>query len=157
MDWNATLEPLATVALAGLVGGLVGLERELARKPAGLRTHVLVAAAAALLMLLGPASLGAFEEAASRDLIRADPSRVIQAIVVGISFLGAGTILRNGTSHVEGLTTAASILLTTALGIAVALGKVGLAFGVAMLMVVVLLVLGRLERALEHQAAANDR
>jgi putative Mg2+ transporter-C (MgtC) family protein len=82
---------------------------------------------------------------------------VIQAIVVGISFLGAGTILRNGTSHVEGLTTAASILLTTALGIAVALGKVGLAFGVAMLMVVVLLVLGRLERALEHQAAANDR
>ncbi len=152
MDWSTVLDPLGTVALAGLFGGIVGLEREVARKPAGLRTHVFVAANAAFLMLLGEVSIAAYGDLSSVNTIRADPTRVIQAIVVGISFLGAGTILRTEAKHVEGLTTAASILLTAAIGIAVGIRQTWLAFGVSVLVVVVLFVVGNIERAIERRA-----
>jgi putative Mg2+ transporter-C (MgtC) family protein len=141
----ADLHDFWLVVLAGGLGGLIGLEREIARKPAGLRTHVLVCAGSALLMLLGEAIVETFENTESSRVITADPIRVIQAIVIGISFLGAGTIIQQG-AQVEGLTTASSIFLTAGVGLAVAIDRILLAVATACFAVAVLFVLGLVEQ-----------
>jgi putative Mg2+ transporter-C (MgtC) family protein len=134
MDIPVTeLQMLWKVIIAAFLGGLVGLEREFAERPAGLRTHMLVGAAAAIFVMLATHMISSFEQ---RDLLNVDPVRVIEAIVVGISFLGAGTIFkytRQGEQVVEGLTTSASILLVAAIGIAVALNAFVLAIGATLL------------------------
>jgi len=142
---NELVESLGLVGLAGLLGACLGIERELARKPAGLRTHILVAVSSASLMLIGDGVTERFagEQGAAR--VAADPLRVMEAIVVGISFLGAGTIVQAG-PRVEGLTTAASILVTAAIGLAVATGEALFAAAVTGAVLAVLLVLGRLEQ-----------
>lgn len=129
------------VGVAMLIGALLGFERELHDKPAGLRTHMLMAGAACLFVLLADLSIDAIEvDGNDNAAIRSDPIRVFEAIVVGISFLGAGTIIRHPDStRVEGLTTAASLLFTGGLGIAVALGRIPLALALAL---VALLLLG---------------
>jgi putative Mg2+ transporter-C (MgtC) family protein len=100
---------------------------------------VLVAGAAALLVGLSSALIIEYTADPNAQLIRFDPVRVIEAIVTGVSFLGAGTIFRRSeTNHVEGLITAASILLAAAVGIAVALRQFVLAAAVAALVLVVL-------------------
>ncbi|CAN7439780.1 MgtC/SapB family protein [Pseudomonas solani] len=102
------------VLLAALLGGLLGFEREQHGKAAGIRTHMLVALGAALFVLV-PQMAGAEHDAMSR---------VIQGIVAGIGFLCAGTILkRDSVAEVKGLTTAAGLWLTTAIGVTVGLGR----------------------------------
>lgn len=133
MDVLAELQLLGKIVLAALFGGLVGLEREFAEKPAGLRTHMLVGAGAALLVMVAVKMINTL---GPRDYIVTDPIRIIEAIVVGISFLGAGTILkhtREGEKTVEGLTTSASILFVSAIGVAVALDAFILAIGATLL------------------------
>lgn len=133
MDISIELQILGKVALAALLGGIVGLEREFAERPAGLRTHMLVGATAALFVMLASQMISSFEP---QDIVTVDPVRVIEAIVVGVSFLGAGTIFkytRQGEGIVEGLTTSASILSVAAIGIAVALDAFVLAIGAALL------------------------
>jgi putative Mg2+ transporter-C (MgtC) family protein len=132
------LELLAMVALSMLLGAAVGWEREAARKPAGLRTHMLVAGAAA--MLTGLSELLVNDLSIPDPLISADPIRVVQAVVTGVTFLGAGTIIRqreDAKGDVKGLTTAASLLFVAALGIGVALGQYLLAVGGALLVLAV--------------------
>jgi putative Mg2+ transporter-C (MgtC) family protein len=132
------------VLLAGLFGGLIGFEREAADKPAGLRTHILVAMAASLITSLGSMVV---RSAPVPEQVASDPIRVIQAIVVGISFLGAGTILqREEKGRVEGLTTSASILATAAIGITVALEHILLATSVTLAILVVVWLLSYLEK-----------
>ncbi len=129
------LQILGIVALAALLGGLIGLDRELANKPAGFRTHMLVAASAALLISLANVILPNLD--LNPDVVRLDPIRTIEAIVAGITFLGAGTIIRHK-SDIEGLTTAASLLYVAALGIAVALSQFVLAIGLTILNLLIL-------------------
>lgn len=151
MDWATWLpqfEIIGEVALAMLLGGVIGFEREIADKPAGFRTQMLIAGAAALLVGLGHAMLHRFT---SDYTIRAqsDPIRIVEAIITGISFIGAGTIFRRSVSEqVEGLTTAASILLSAAIGISVALRQFVLAVGVTVLALIVLRGLTRIEKRL---------
>lgn len=133
MEINMEIQMLGKIVIAALLGGLVGLEREFAERPAGLRTHMLVCGTAAFFVLLADLLLDNFEQ---KEILNADPVRVVEAIVVGISFLGAGTILKyreQGERVVEGLTTSASILSVAAIGIAVALNAYILAVGVALL------------------------
>jgi putative Mg2+ transporter-C (MgtC) family protein len=140
---------LGSVALAMLLGAAIGLEREAKDKPAGLRTHMLVAGAAALLVALSDVAVKRFNVDLGTGLVRSDPIRIIEAVITGISFLGAGTILRHrGSEHVEGLTTAASLLFVAALGVSVALSQVLLAIGVTALILVTLRGLGLLRRRL---------
>ncbi|MCA9224491.1 MAG: MgtC/SapB family protein, partial [Planctomycetales bacterium] len=148
MSWNGQWENLAVMALAAVVGGLVGLEREFADKPAGLRTHMFVAAGAALFMLMGNELIDKYHLDAPVAGLSADPIRIVQAIVIGISFLGAGTIVHQSGERVEGLTTAASIFFTAGLGIAVSLGQYVLASVAAAAAVCVLLAVGWLENAI---------
>lgn len=142
IHWEYELMNLGLVALAAVLGAIVGLERELADKPAGLRTHMFVSAASAMLVLLGDPVLDEFQQGEGIESVDADPIRIIQAIVIGISFLGAGTIFHQGGDRVEGLTTAASILLTSGVGIAVAVGQIIFAAGTAILAVTILLFVG---------------
>lgn len=138
----------ALIALAGLLGGVIGVERELADKPAGLRTHTFVASGSALLVLVAEGALDFFQKEGPGEHLAADPVRIIQAIVVGISFLGAGTIVHHRNTTVEGLTTAASIFLTAGIGIAVAVDRIWLAVETTLFALLVLVAVGFIERRL---------
>ena len=138
MDVNWELKVMGEIALAMLLGGLIGIEREAAHKPAGFRTHMLVSGAAALLVGLGHALITGFAAHPALSL-QSDPIRIVEAIVTGVSFLGAGTIFRRRQGElVEGLTTAAALLLSAALGICVAVERFALAVGVTVLTLIVL-------------------
>jgi putative Mg2+ transporter-C (MgtC) family protein len=107
---NLELELVARLILGFVLSGIVGLEREVSLKPAGLRTHVLVGLGSTLLTVL---SIDAFPGS--------DPSRVAASIIVGIGFLGAGTILKTE-EKVIGLTTAATLWIVASIGVATGAG-----------------------------------
>lgn len=111
-----SLEALMRLALAGVFGGIIGFEREHSHRPAGFRTHILVAVGSALVMLT---SSFIFEE--YKGMANIDPARLGAQVISGIGFLGAGTILREGFS-VKGLTTAASLWAVSCIGLAAGIG-----------------------------------
>jgi putative Mg2+ transporter-C (MgtC) family protein len=143
---------VARVVFAAVLGALVGLEREWSGKPAGLRTHLLIAAAACLFIGLGDPLMTRGPGADFDHRVRADPVRLLQSIILGVSFLGAGTIVvdRKG-GQVEGLTTAAGVLVTTGIGVAVALAQYVVAVSVTVLTVVALAGLGAAESWLRRR------
>lgn len=111
------------LALAMLIGALVGIEREFSHRPAGLRTHMLVALGACAVMITSQMLFCQYRPYGST----ADPGRLSAQVIAGVGFLGAGTILREG-AIVKGLTTAASIWTVACLGIAVGAGYYAVAF-----------------------------
>jgi len=155
MDWISELHDLGLVFLAGVLGAVIGFEREASDKPAGLRTHTFVCAGSALLILLGVAVVQNFESR-NPGAVTADPTRVIHAIVVGLSFLGAGTIIHHGARGVKGLTTAASIYLTASIGIAVAVERFVVAAGTTLFALLVLRLLRRAEQRFEGHHGKPD-
>ncbi len=119
------------VAAAMVLGAFIGAEREVQEKPAGLRTHMLVAGSATLLVALSNHVIRELSNQFGGVVISSDPVRVIAAVITGVSFLGAGTIIRQRPGgHIEGLTTAASLLFAASAGIAVGLSLWVLAVGV---------------------------
>jgi putative Mg2+ transporter-C (MgtC) family protein len=134
-DAASQLEPLLRMAVALVLGAVVGLERELQRMPAGFRTHALVGLGAAIFTVV---SAYAFQGPIS------DPTRIAAQIVTGVGFLGGGAILHYRGS-VRGLTTAASLWAVAAIGMAAGAGLYVIAVGGAVLVVVTLYVLDRLE------------
>ncbi len=128
------LDLLGVLLLAVLLGGVIGLEREIHGKPAGLRTNILICVGAALFTELSQ-SIAEYV---------GDPSRIAAQIVTGVGFLGAGTILHNR-GYVVGLTSAATIWLVAAIGMAVGAGAMYEAVGTTVLVLIVLAVLGRVE------------
>ena len=133
-----TADAVLRLAAAAALGGALGLERELNAQPAGFRTHLLVSLGAALFTVAGA------------DLADADPARVAAQVVTGIGFLGAGAILRDGGS-VKGLTTAASLWVTAAVGLACGLGNLAVASSAAAIALVALVGLKRLEHTVFPQ------
>jgi len=113
-------EVLLRVVLAGVLGGAVGAEREIREREAGLRTHLLVAVGAALFTLVSAYAWSDFHFS-QKSGVTYDPTRIAAQIVTGIGFLGAGAIIRQGLS-VRGLTTAASLWVVAAIGIAAGAG-----------------------------------
>jgi putative Mg2+ transporter-C (MgtC) family protein len=136
------LGTLGRLVLGLALGGAVGLERELSGKPAGLRTNMLICAGAVLFTEM---SIALAAEYAPHELIRSDPARIAAQIVSGVGFLGAGTILV-ARGHVVGLTTAATIWVVAAIGVAVGVGAYVIAVGTTVLVVVTLFLLGRVEQ-----------
>ena len=136
---------LKLVAAAGL-SGVLGWEREAFGKQAGLRTHILVGLSAAMFVALADAVVDHFGR--GNEDMRYDPIRVLEAVVAGISFLGAGTIFvsRDKGETVKGRTTAAALWATAGVGVAVGVGRYTVAAGATALIFVVLHVLGRWER-----------
>jgi putative Mg2+ transporter-C (MgtC) family protein len=123
---------------AALLGGVIGLEREVRDQPAGFRTHMLVALGACLFTLIS--AYGFREVLADDPQARFDPTRIAAQIVTGIGFLGAGAILRSGMS-VRGLTTAASLWVVAAVGLAAGAGAYVLAGATTVITLLALLVL----------------
>jgi putative Mg2+ transporter-C (MgtC) family protein len=120
---------------AALLGGLLGVERESVGKAAGLRTHMLVALGAAL-FVVAPSEAG---------LGDGDLGRIIQGIAAGIGFIGAGTILKlTDREEIKGLTTAASVWLTAAIGVAAAVGPIWVPIACAACAWIILSVFGQL-------------
>lgn len=126
------IEAILRILLAVVLGAGVGFQRERAGKPAGLRTHALIALGSALFAVVSVFGFG----------IGADPSRVAAGIVAGIGFIGAGVIFRGlrRDGHVVGLTTAASIWTTAAIGLAAGVGMYLIAVIVAAITVIVLII-----------------
>lgn len=129
------METLTTSNLAATCGGVIGWDREIKQRPAGLRTHMLVALGAAGFTLL------------ATDLVErhpsSDPSRMLEGIIGGVGFLGAGTILRRR-GDVEGMTTAAGLWVVAAMGMAAGLGEYHVLAALVLIAVVTLSVLYRL-------------
>lgn len=117
---NEYLEICVRLSSALVAGGLIGIERSYHGRPAGFRTHTLVCMASALLMLVTVYE-GQWFISRGMERVTIDPTRMAQGIMTGIGFLGAGVIMKDGLS-VRGLTTAASIWITAAIGILVGIG-----------------------------------
>jgi putative Mg2+ transporter-C (MgtC) family protein len=146
-EWLAILENLGALAAAVILGGVVGVERELRGRWAGMRTHMIVSLGAALFVL----AMTSYPNVQSSDV-----SRVLQGLVAGIGFLGAGTILKlTEKNRVKGLTTAATIWLAAAVGVACGLKLYPLAVSAVVVALVVLEVLRYVERALDRAAGVN--
>ncbi|HWJ03402.1 MAG TPA: MgtC/SapB family protein [Verrucomicrobiae bacterium] len=126
--------------LAGVLGGLIGIEREALRKSAGFRTHVLVCLGSALIMIISQDIFRMYHNVAN-----ADPARLAAQVVSGIGFLGAGTIMREGV-NVRGLTTAASLWVVSGIGLAVGAGMYWAAGSATALVFLALVFLGKLEK-----------
>ena len=138
---NVLTRALVAIGLSGILGW----ERESAGKSAGVRTHMLVGLGACLFVILGELFVQRFN-GAGHEQMRFDPIRVIEAVVTGVSFLGAGTIfVSRGKESVKGLTTAASILVTAAVGMMTGLQYYLLACGITAMIFIVLHVLGWLK------------
>jgi len=134
------------VLCAAVLGGIIGWEREAKGRAAGLRTHMLVSVGAALFVL---APLLA-------DVDPGDVTRVMQGIVQGIGFLGAGAILRrNSGGRVEGLTTAAGIWMTAAIGMAAGMGQEMVAVITTLVALVVFAVLPKFEKSKQREAGTG--
>jgi putative Mg2+ transporter-C (MgtC) family protein len=113
-------EALLRLSLAAILSGLIGIEREYREREAGLRTHMLVAVGSALFTLVSAYGFHDFI-AAGGNVVRTDPSRIAAQIVTGVGFLGAGAIIRQGLA-VRGLTTAATLWVCAAIGLAAGTG-----------------------------------
>jgi len=138
------VEVVIRLLLASLLGGLIGLERELHGRPAGFRTHLLVSLGAALFMSVSLYFFQAYGSLSANTAVRVDPARVAAQIVVGIGFLGAGAIIRDK-GAVRGLTTAACLWLAAAIGVACGAGMFMVSLLVTAIALVSLLVLKQAE------------
>lgn len=143
MPWltnDTTISQIVSLLIAAVLGGLIGMEREREQRPAGLRTYMLVCVGSALFTIL---SINAFPG------VPRDSARVAAQVVTGIGFLGAGTVWRSQ-DRVSGLTTAAGLWVAAAIGMATGAGMGALALAATVLVLIVLAVFLRLERAFLH-------
>ncbi len=147
-------EAAIRLAIALFLGGLLGFERELSAKPAGLRTHMLVAEGAALFMVCGMLLMQQYSQPTAGGLI--DPSRIGSTIVTGVGFLGGGMILRSR-DRVFGLTTAAGIWVAAAIGMLVGAGYYFIAITGTLLAVATIVLVRRLEHHLRIPERARER
>ena len=131
LDWP---EVVLRLALAAGLGAAIGLEREIREREAGLRTHLLVSLGSALFTIVSAYGFHAFLSS-GQSVVRADPSRIAAQIVTGIGFLGAGAIIRQGLS-VRGLTTAATLWVVAAIGLATGAGYYSAAIVTTVLVIV---------------------
>ena len=149
LPFDQVIEISIRLLAAVMIGGCIGLDREIRRKPAGMRTHALVSLGAALVMLIvvrtGP---GIIEHV---DAV----SRAIQGIIAGVGFLGGGAILKSEHDIIHGLTTAASIWLVASLGIACGVGQ-WVAALIALALALLVLIVGEPVERLVHRIANRE-
>jgi putative Mg2+ transporter-C (MgtC) family protein len=143
----STEELIIRLALGALFGGLIGLERQVHGRPAGFRTHILVCTASVLLMELS--SYSHLLDPQDPAYVRVDPGRIAAGAITGIGFIGAGVILKLG-ANVHGLTTAASLWMASAIGLATGIGMYKESSAAFAITITSLLVLRVFERFIPH-------
>ena len=152
--WESQLWVVARIAFAMLLGGLIGLEREIKDRPAGFRTHTLVAAAAAMLTGMGEMMLAQAQH--NDERVQIDPFRLVEAVIAGVAFIGAGTMIAQRGRTIAGITTAASLLMVAVIGVAVGFGHGWLALFATLLTLAVLSVLAWMERRVSRGKGRED-
>jgi putative Mg2+ transporter-C (MgtC) family protein len=140
------------VLLAFVLGAAVGMERELDAQPAGFRTHILICLGAALFGLISVHAFAPFQSIRATSNVQIDVTRVASQVVVGVGFLGGGAILKYG-PNVRGLTTAASIWVTAAIGLAVGVGYYWPAVAVTLSVLIALIGLRGFRRLVRRRFA----
>jgi len=146
-DLHQLVRVAVRLLAAVLAGAVIGAQREWSGKNAGLRTHILVALGCAVFVL------GVSEHGFDNDAI----SRVIQGVVTGVGFLGAGTIIkRTSENTIKGLTTAGSVWVTAAIGIAAGLGQIAVTLVAVILTWIVLAILVKLEQRMNPKKAEDE-
>ena len=148
-------EGILRLGLAGVLAGVIGIERELREQEAGLRTHMLVCVGATMFMLVGVYAW-ADMPLGQRIGVVVDPSRVASYVVSGIGFLGAGAIIKHGI-NVRGLTTAASLWVVAAIGVAVGAGMYTFSIATTALVILALWPLSQVKRFLKGRADETRR
>lgn len=146
------LELTLRMLLAVILGGLVGMERELNNHAAGFRTHILVCLGSATIMLL---SMYGFSQFINENNVRVDPARLAAQVISGIGFLGAGAIIRNG-SAIKGLTTAASVWVVAAIGLCAGSGFYTGAILCTLMSLISLFVLNKWEKYVLRNRRTQD-
>ena len=147
-DMTLQMALLARLLVWTALGAMIGYERQLHWRPAGLRTHLIVALASTTFMIVSTHFVY-FQHYAKDDLVAVDSSRIAASVVTGIGFLGAGAILRTGIS-VQGLTTAAGLWLVAAIGLSAGAGMYVVSASATAVGVTALTVLRRFERKNDH-------
>ena len=137
------LEMLMRLGAAAGLALMLGLERELHGKPAGLRSHMLVSLGASAFIMMGLHIL--FSTADGDPSARIDPTRIVQGVIGGIGFLGAGSIIQSR-GNIQGITTGASIWTAGAIGVACGIGNLALAGMVTIMALIIMVILGFVER-----------
>lgn len=152
MDWwsVAASDPAFRIVAAALVGAIIGLDRELLRKPLGFRTLSIVSIASCALVVA--AEQYELTSSGHADVV----GRAVQGLMAGVGFLGGGVILHTGRDHVRGLTTAALVWLTAALGVACGFGAWKVVATSLVLTLLLLWIGGPLEKILRRRRARND-
>lgn len=151
-EWELALRLLLAAGLAGLIG----IERELTDQPAGFRTHTLVGLGAALFAIVSAFGFQSIAGEGPTTVVRADITRVASQIVVGIGFLGGGAIVKYGAT-VRGLTTAASLWITAAIGTAIGIGLLVLGGAATAVAIVAIVGLRPLRRLLRRRTSERER
>jgi putative Mg2+ transporter-C (MgtC) family protein len=146
----ALWEGLLRLGLAAVLAGAIGVERELREQEAGLRTHMLVCVGATMFMLVGVYAWADMQLGNAIGVV-VDPSRVASYVVSGIGFLGAGAIIKHGI-NVRGLTTAASLWVVAAIGVAVGVGMYTFSIATTALVIVALWPLSQVKRFIQERA-----
>ena len=131
--------------IASLLGAIIGIERDIHGRAAGLRTNLLVSLGSAVFMILSESIALSYSSQFVDSIIRVDPSRISAQIITGIGFLGAGAILKHGLS-VRGLTTAACLWISASIGMSVGAGYYGIGLLVTVISLFSLIVLNKLEK-----------
>lgn len=144
---DLNVQSIVKILIAVLIGGLIGLEREASKRPAGLRTHILVCVASAMVMDVNLAM--------AKIYIPSDPMRLGAQVISGMGFLGAGTIIKEG-DHVKGLTTAAGLWSVACLGLVIGSGYYLMAVFASLIMILVLKTFGQLERMYENRRIKRE-
>lgn len=152
---KAELLMLLDIVIATILCGFVGYERESQDKPAGLRTNMIVGGFGCLIVSLSIPLVDFIELANWGEIVKADPIRILQALVVGISFIGAGTIIKANGEKVKGLTTAATLLYSLGIGISVALHKYTIAVGITILILIINYAFSKVKRKIMNNG--NDK
>lgn len=147
------LDMLTRLCVAAGLALFLGLERELRGKAAGLRSHMLVSLGSATFIIIGMSVL--FATAEGDPSARVDPTRVVEGVIGGIGFLGAGSIIRSG-ANIQGITTGASIWLAGAIGVSAGINNFALAGMVTALALVIMVVLGRFEHEVIVQKETRE-
>jgi len=144
------LDIVLKLVLAVVLGGIVGWERESSRKPAGLRTNILICVGSTMMMALSDIMLGAAPAGA------ADSLRIAAGVITGMGFIGAGTIIQ-AQGHIRGLTTASSLWAVAGLGLVIGSGFFDVAAVYTLVLVVTLLAFPSLERRIPHRSVFHYR
>lgn len=153
MNLSFDLITLCKLLLAAILGGMIGLEREIHGRPAGFRTHLLVSLGSCLYVLTSIQFYHVYGDFSGTGPIGVDPGRVAAQVVTGIGFLGAGAIIREKVS-IRGLTTAACLWLAAAIGVSCGVGMFGISLLVTVMSLVSLLFLKKVETKLTRDAYA---